>query len=255
MSGSLHPRLESLIYPDWPAPDNVKAVMTTRNGGASVAPFSSMNLGLHVDDDAGSVNQNRASLKQMLALPNEPLWLNQIHGTKIASHQHNQCGDDADAIVSHQINDVCAIMTADCLPVLFCNRKGTAVAAAHAGWRGLQSGILEQTVNSMDCHPDDIIIWLGAAISQDKFEVGEEVRVAFISVHEESEAAFLVSPNDPKKWFADIYQLARIHLNKVGIKNSSIYGGGRCTYNEEALFFSYRRKSRTGRMASLIWLA
>jgi YfiH family protein len=146
-------------------------------------------------------------------------------------------------------------MTADCLPVLFCNKQGTVVAAAHAGWRGLQSGILEKCVAKMNCEPHDIIVWLGAAISQNRFEVGEEVREAFIAVHHESAVAFIRNPANPNKWLADIYQLASIHLGKVGIANHAIYGGGRCTYDEHALFYSYRREARTGRMASLIWLS
>ena len=255
MTPQLENVMSDFIYPDWPAPDSVKSVMTTRSGGTSLPPFDSMNLGLHVDDDRSIVLENRAVLKKKLALPNDPLWLNQVHGTMIANHAQFKEGDDADAVVSHSVNDVCAIMTADCLPVLLCNKQGTVVAAAHAGWRGLQSGILEKSVVNMNCDPNDIIAWLGAAISQDSFEVGEEVREAFASVHGESEAAFIRNPQNNEKWLADIYELAKIHLGKVGISSEAIYGGGRCTYKEDALFFSYRREARTGRMASLIWLS
>jgi YfiH family protein len=247
--------MSDFIYPDWPAPDHVKSVMTTRSGGKSLPPFDSMNLGLHVDDERSVVLENRLVLKRKLALPSDPLWLNQVHGTTIANHAQFESGADADAVVSHAVGDVCAIMTADCLPVLFCNKQGTAVAAAHAGWRGLQSGILEKSVIRMDCDPDDIMVWLGAAISQESFEVGGEVRQAFVSVYNESEAAFIKNPQNSEKWLADIYELARIHLGKVGISNEAIYGGGRCTYKEDAVFFSYRREVCTGRMASLIWLS
>ena len=245
---------QTLIYPDWPAPDNVKSVMTTRHGGTSLPPYDSMNLGLHVEDIEASVIQNRLVLRQSLNLPNDPLWLNQVHGTEIADHLGFKSGDDADAVISNRAEDVCAIMTADCLPVLFCNKQGTVVAAAHAGWRGLKNGILEKCVTKMNCDAEDIIVWLGAAISQDRFEVGNEVKDAFMSVHKESESAFKANSSNSDKWFADIYQLARVHLSKVGIANEGIYGGGCCTFNEADTFFSYRRESRTGRMASLIWL-
>lgn len=245
---------QGFIYPDWPAPSNVKAVMTTRHGGVSVSPFSSMNLGTHVDDSPKHVEQNRSLLKQALALPSDPLWLNQIHGTAIANHKVDHMDCDADAVLSHEAGEVCTIMTADCLPVLFCNRQGTSVAAAHAGWRGLQNGILEKCVATMNCEPNEILVWLGAAIGPTAFEVGPEVREAFISVYEASETAFVSNPNNPGKWLANIYQLANIHLGVAGIKTENIYGGGRCTFSEESLFFSYRRENRTGRMASLIWL-
>ena len=247
--------MSDFIYPDWPAPDNVKSVMTTRHGGKSLPPYDSMNLGLHVEDQHSVVMANRAALKYKLSLPDEPLWLNQVHGTTIAEHALFKSGDDADAVVSRSVNHVCSIMTADCLPVLFCNTQGNVVAAAHAGWRGLQSGILEKCVRSMGCEADSVLVWLGAAISQPRFEVGHEVREAFVSVYNESEAAFVKNPDNPDKWLADIYHLAQIHLTKVGISGQNIYGGGCCTYNESSLFFSYRRESRTGRMASLIWLA
>ena len=254
MGSSFH-HTDDFIYPEWPAPDNVKAVMTTRNGGSSHTPFDSMNLGSHVDDLIDDVIQNRQALKNRLSLPAEPLWLNQIHGTTVAPHDQTTLGDDADAIISHASNEVCSIMTADCLPVLFCDTSGSVVAGAHAGWRGLQGGILENCVAAMAkaCAKDEILVWLGAAIGPKAFEVGSEVREAFVSVHEESESAF--TANQQSKWLADIYQLARIHLVKSGVLAENIYGGGHCTYTETSQFFSYRRESRTGRMASLIWLS
>ena len=243
------------IYPDWPAPNNVNAAMTTRHGGVSQSPFSAMNLGTHVDDRPDNVLKNRAILKQSLQLSSEPLWLNQIHGTEVIEHSSCFLGSDADAVYTHRANAVCAVMTADCLPVLFCNRQGTAIAAAHAGWRGLQAGILEQSIVKMDCHTDDILVWLGAAIGPNAFEVGNEVREAFISVHARSEAAFILKNKQQSKWLADIYQLATVHLTEFGIAAENIYEGGHCTYTDDETFFSYRREARTGRMASLIWLA
>lgn len=247
--------MSDFIYPDWPAPDNVKSVMTIRRGGNSLPPYGSMNLGLHVEDQTELVLSNRTLLKQQLSLPGDPLWLNQVHGTEIADHGRFKSGDDADAVVSRHNNNVCAIMTADCLPVLFCNKQGSVVAAAHAGWRGLQSGILEKCVREMACAPESILVWFGAAISQNRFEVGEEVREAFVSVHQESESAFVRNPENQNKLLADIYQLASIHLASVGVLTQNIYGGGACTFDESALYYSYRREVQTGRMASLIWLA
>jgi len=245
---------QNFIFPNWPAPDNVKAVMTTRWGGVSQAPFATMNLGTHVDDVPGDVSDNRAILRQALKLPNEPLWLNQVHGTQIANHAKNKSGDDADAVISHKSGDICSIMTADCLPVLFCSTRGDVVAGAHAGWRGLQSGILEKCVESMGCDTDQLLVWLGAAIGPEAFEVGDEVREAFISVYPESASAFVLKDKRKRKWMADIYKLARVHLGQAGIKEGNIYGGEYCTYKDEVRFYSYRREARTGRMVSLIWL-
>ena len=242
-----------LITPEWPAPENVKALMTTRTGGVSVDPYDSMNLGTHVGDLAASVEKNRDILNCALKLPCDPIWLNQTHSTIVADHQICKSGDEADAIVSHQAKAVCAIMTADCLPVLMCDKQGSVVAAAHAGWRGLQAGILEKTVKMLGANPDDIIVWLGAAISQAHFEVGLEVREAFISSHANAESAFLRSDDNPEKWFADIYELAKIHLGSIGVLRQNIYGGGHCTYSESTTFYSYRREAQTGRMAALIW--
>ena len=241
------------IYPDWPAPAGVNAVMTTRSGGVSSAPFDSMNLGDHVNDDPEAVSSNRALLVEQLALPSPPVWLTQVHGVLAIDHDSASNGVEADAIVSHSSEQVCAIMTADCLPVLFCNRQGTAVAAAHAGWRGLESGVLESTIAGMQCDSKDILVWLGAAIGPDAFEVGPEVRDAFIEKHQQAQRAFVTQGNG--KYLADIYELARIRLETAGIALDNIYGGEWCTYTQSDLYFSYRRESQTGRMASLIWLS
>ena len=240
------------IYPDWPAPANVKSVMTIRSGGVSVSPFDSMNLGDHVDDDPAAVKKNRALLCDQLALPQNPAWLSQVHGTVVLQCGSANDGDVADAIVAHQAKQVCAIMTADCLPVLFCNKQGTVVAGAHAGWRGLESGVLESTIASMQCESKDILVWLGAAIGPTAFEVGAEVRQAFMDRHPETQVAFTAQENG--KFLADIYELARIRLQIAGIEVENIFGGEWCTYTQSELYFSYRRESLTGRMASLIWL-
>lgn len=240
------------IIPDWPAPANVHAVMTTRAGGVSHAPFNSFNPATHVDDDPAAVAENRRLLRQWL--PAEPLWLNQVHGCAVAC-EAGPTLPDADASVAFQANEVRAVLTADCLPVLFCDDSGSVVAAAHAGWRGLAAGVLEETVRAMNIQPDRIMAWLGAAIGPDAFEVGDEVRAAFVAQHALAGIAFRPSlpgtlDNAPRKWLADIYALARIRLAGVGVER--VYGGGLCTFNDPR-FFSYRREPRTGRMASLIW--
>lgn len=243
----------SFIYPDWPAPDNVKAVMTTRHGGASLPPFDGLNLGEHVDDDPELVQRNRDQLFVDLSLPKQPAWLTQVHGVHVAECSTAQSSDTADAIVGKAAGDVCAIMTADCLPVLFCNKQGTVIAAAHAGWRGLASGVLEATIKNMGCKPQDILVWMGAAIGPNAFEVGSEVREAFLVQHPEATEAFKSHADD--KWLADIYMLARIRFKQAQVPANNVYGGGLCTYNQPTAFYSYRRESRTGRMASLIWLS
>ena len=224
--------------------------MTTREGGVSSPPWDSLNLGDHVGDDAAHVAENRARLR--VQLPAEPAWLKQIHGATVVD-----AGSDvltADASVTRQAGCVCAVLTADCLPVLFCDRAGRVVAAAHAGWRGLAQGVLEATVAAMQVPPGEVLAWMGAAIGPRAFEVGDDVRLAFVTQHPEAAAAFVPDPSGvPGKWLADIYQLARIRLNRVGVQE--IYGGGRCTFNEADRFYSYRRDGVTGRMASLIWLA
>ncbi|MDP1864579.1 MAG: peptidoglycan editing factor PgeF [Thiobacillus sp.] len=238
-----------MLLPTWPAPAGVFSLMTTREGGVSSPPWDSLNLGDHVGDDATHVAENRARLR--LKLPAEPAWLKQIHGTIVVDAGSGEL--TADASVTRQAGCVCAVLTADCLPVLFCDRAGRVVAAAHAGWRGLAQGVLETTVAAMQVPPGEVLAWMGAAIGPDAFEVGEDVRQAFIQQHPEAAAAFVPHPSGvPGKWLADIYQLARNRLNRVGVQ--AIYGGGRCTFNETAQFYSYRREGVTGRMASLIWL-
>ncbi len=235
-----------MIVPDWPAPSRVKSLMTTREGGVSHAPWASFNLGDHVGDDLAHVAANRAHLRQ--GLPSEPGWLKQVHSASVV-----ETGADvpqADASFTRQTGTVSVVLTADCLPVLFCDRAGSVVAAAHAGWRGLADGVLESTVAAMKVPPAGILAWMGAAIGPQAFEVGDEVRQVFVAQHPQAAAAFVA--HAPGKWLADIYLLARIRLQGLGVK--AVYGGGRCTFTESERFFSYRRDGVTGRMAALIWL-
>ena len=239
--------MERVITPDWPAPARVKSLMTTREEGVSAEPYASWNLGDHVQDDSLAVAANRALLRQNL--PAEPVWLNQVHGTLVVQADAVIGVPDADAAFTRQPGTVCAVLTADCLPVLFCARDGSVVAAAHAGWRGLAAGVLEATVTAMRVPSNEVLVWMGAAIGPTAFTIGSEVRDTFISTHPESTVAF--SPHQGK-WKADIYRLARIRLASVGV--ADVYGGDHCTVNEVKSFFSYRRSGRTGRMASLIWI-
>ncbi len=228
----------NFIVPDWPAPANVKALITTREGGASLPPYASLNLGSHVGDDPVHVGENRKRIREFL--PDEPKWLNQVHGNTVVDLD-NPATFDADAAFTRKPDIVCAILTADCLPILLAGRGG--VGALHAGWRGLASGIVEETVKAMR---DASCAYLGPAIGQDAFEVGEEVLDAFPG---ESQA-FRRGNNG--KWHADIYAIAKMKLGRLGIHN--VHGGNFCTRNEPSRFFSYRRDGNTGRMGSFIWL-
>jgi YfiH family protein len=235
------------LIPDWPAPAGIKACVTTRSGGVSVAPFDSFNLGEHVDDDPLAVAHNRSALTARLNV--QPAWLSQVHGIDVVEAVPANVLQ-ADASWSRTPGVACTIMTADCLPALFCNRAGTQVAAAHAGWRGLAAGVLEAAVDSFADSPSEVLVWLGPAIGPQAFEVGPEVREAFVSTHPETADAFVPGAN-PGKYMADIYQLARLRLAAYGV--TAVYGGGFSTYNDER-FFSYRRGARTGRFASLVWI-
>jgi YfiH family protein len=238
------------ITPDWPAPPNVKAAATLRTGGVSEGAFSSLNLGSHVGDDPAAVTENRRLLKTALGLPVEPTWLNQVHGIDVVEAGPTTRLPSADASVAHQVGAVCVVMTADCLPVLFCDRAGTRVGAAHAGWRGLAGGVLGATIKALDVPPSQLMAWLGPAIEQDAFEVGNEVHEAFLKLAAENAAAFRA--NARGRWQADLYQLARNELARLGV--TAVYGGGFECFADSERFFSYRRESRTGRMATLVWL-
>ena len=234
--------------PEWAVPANVRALQTTRNGGVSQGPWASFNLGDHVGDDPAAVAANRALLASRL--PAEPHWLAQVHGTVAVDAEKMHKTAVADAAFARQAGQVCVVMTADCLPVLFCDRHGTVVAAAHAGWRGLLAGVLERTVDAMKVPPADLLVWLGPAIGPRCFEVGDEVRRAFVTADPGASLAFV--PGAAGKWLCDIYLLARQRLGALGVL--SVSGGGACTVSESERYFSYRRDGVTGRMASLIWL-
>ncbi len=236
------------LTPDWPAPHHVQACVTTCSSGNSVAPFAAFNLGDHVGDSAEQVQRNRQYLADVLGC--QPTWLNQVHGDLVVDADATQILT-ADASITRELGLACCIMSADCLPVLFTDQDGSCVTAAHAGWRSLAAGILENTVASMQVAPKQIIAWLGPAIGVDTFEVGGEVRDAFMLQHPDAAAAFVPSKNSDR-WMADIYQLARIRLAACGVQ--AVYGGGFCTVTDPR-FYSYRRQSVTGRFASLIWIA
>lgn len=239
---------------DWPAPFNVKTAISTREGGVSLPPYDGLNLGSHVNDRPEAVAQNRQLFRQQTNMPAEPLWLNQVHGTDCVLLEQTDFSTGpftADASTTKTKGLVSVVLTADCLPVLFCDLAGTQVAAAHAGWRGLVDGVLEQTLTQFT-DPSQVMAWLGPAIGPTAFEVGDEVRLAFIEKEAKADAAFTAVPNKPGKWLADLYQLARLRLNAAGV--SQIYGGGFCTYTDSDDFYSYRRDGQTGRMASCIWI-
>jgi hypothetical protein len=241
----------NLIKPDWPAPENVHAYTTTRQGGYSEAPYDSFNIGDHSGDDPENVETNRQLLAEALDLPTPPVWLNQVHGNKIICIDTPPLSLIADGSFARTPKKVCVVMTADCLPLLITNHTGTIVAALHAGWRGLARGIIEEGFKILQRFDQDLLVWLGPAICQQAFEVGPEVREEFINADSEAANAFIPSPSG--RWLADIYELARIRLRKLGI--TAIYGGDFCTYTDSKRFFSYRRDGKTGRMANLIWLS
>lgn len=241
------------IRPVWDAPTNVHALVTTRAGGVSRPPFASLNLGLHVGDDPEAVRENRARLRGHL--PAEPVWLQQVHGTVVAELDRVMAGDappTADAAVARGAGVVCAVMTADCLPVILCDDAGSVVAAAHAGWRGLAEGVLEATVDHMGVAPGQLRAWLGPAIGPDAFEVGDEVRDRFVSGDPDLRAAFRPT-GAPGKWLADLYQLAHSRLRTRGVER--VLGGAMCTFSDAGRFYSYRRDRVTGRFATLVWLS
>jgi YfiH family protein len=237
------------LIPDWRAPEGVRAAFTLRTGGVSAAPFDALNVGTHVGDLPEAVAENRARIAQALELPNEPAWLEQVHGADVSHLDQAQHITRADAAVTHALERVCVIQVADCMPVLFTSRDGSAVGAAHAGWRGLASGVLEATVHVLAVEPTNLVAWMGPAIGPECFEVGGEVRDAFMASDPKAVEAFV--PNDRGRWQCDLYALARLRLQAIGI--GEISGGGWCTYTDASRFFSYRRDGQCGRMAALIW--
>jgi purine-nucleoside/S-methyl-5'-thioadenosine phosphorylase / adenosine deaminase len=239
------------LQADWPAPANVHTASTLRSGGVSAPPFDTLNLGTHVGDVAEAVRENRQRLRQALHLPAEPCWLEQVHGTAVVEAGMWSVPPKADACIARGSGQVCVVMTADCLPVLFCSRDGDRVAAAHAGWRGLVGGVLESTVSSLGLPGSALLAWLGPAIGPQEFEVGDEVRIAFTARDAAAAQAFRPS-HRAGHWLADLYLLARQDLARLGV--TAVYGGGACTVRDTARFFSYRRDGQCGRMASLIWM-
>lgn len=241
---------EQFIYPDWPAPPNIKALSTTRIGGHSLAPYDEFNLGAHVGDDTDAVQKNRKQLIVSQQLPASPYWLNQTHSTHVINSTEWQQDIEADAMISTIHNHICTIMTADCLPILLCNTQGDIIAALHAGWRGLAAGILENTINKFGDEPKNLMVWLGPAIGPTQFEVGEDVYKVFTTHSPQAQNAF--QQTDASHYLANIYCLAKQRLNALGVKQ--IFGGDFCTVTEQQRFFSYRRDGITGRMASMIWI-
>jgi len=240
------------LQPEWPAPKNIKAYTTLRTGGVSIAPYQAFNLADHVGDNARLVEQNRQLLKNTLALPSDPIWLTQTHSTLVLPALPENQQKEADASYTHQANQVCVVLTADCLPIFLCHRNGTHVAAIHAGWRGLVNGVIEATLMAMNLPNQELLAWLGPAIGPKAFEVGPEVREQFMQKYPAADVAFVPSPNH-QRWLCDLYALAKLTLQKQGI--TDIFGGDYCTYSEPEKFYSYRRDGKeSGRMASLIWI-
>ncbi|MBC7623095.1 MAG: peptidoglycan editing factor PgeF [Aeromicrobium sp.] len=252
------------LIPDWPTPPGVRCLITTRAGGVSKGNLSSLNLGRSVGDDPAAVEENRRRVTQLVGA--SPHWMWQVHGIEVArlDEIRTETPITADAAVSRQRQTVCAVMMADCLTVLLCNQEGTTVAAAHAGWRGLVSGVLETTITAMNARPENVLAFMGPAIGPGAFEVGADVRDRFLAAALKTEmdqvsAAFIATaPVQTTKWRANLYALARTRMLRVGMSSSNIYGGELCTYTDIDRFFSYRRSSRlgetSGRMAAMIWL-
>ncbi|HRD50923.1 MAG TPA: peptidoglycan editing factor PgeF [Candidatus Contendobacter sp.] len=242
--------IDSLIFPDWPAPARVRAVSTTRRGGVSPPSYDSLNLAGHVGDDPACVAENRRRLAAAIGLSADPAWLHQVHGAAVVAASTVDAPVAADAAWTRKSGRACVVMTADCLPVLLCDRAGTVVAVAHAGWRGLAGGVIAATVAAMTVPSAGLLAWLGPAIGPEAFEVGDEVRAAFLALDVGNAACFRPSPAG--RWLADIYALARRQLRGLGV--AAVYGGEFCTFSDSARFFSYRREGKTGRMATLIGL-
>lgn len=251
MTAASEPPGIQVLTPDWPAPVRVRAAFTLRHGGVSCAPYESLNVGAHVGDVAAAVAENRRRMRTQLRLPEEPAWIEQVHGNEVLNLDEAKPSASAvaDAALTRRAGRVCAVQVADCLPVLFTDRDGSSIAAAHAGWRGLAAGVLEATVRKLAIEPESLICWLGPAIGPCHFEVGQEVRGAFI-VHDPA-AASAFAPNTRGRWQCDLAGLARQRLALLGV--TAVFGANACTYCDARSFFSYRRDGRCGRMAALIW--
>jgi YfiH family protein len=237
------------IQPNWQAPSSIHACCTTRRGGVSLAPFDAFNLGLHVGDRDTDVIENRRLLRESLALPSEPCWIDQTHGVHAVTLELDS-NRDADAAITRARGKIAVVMTADCLPILVCNREGSEVAAIHAGWRGLQAGVIETTLAALHSSVQDLMVWIGPGISQPCFEVGADVHAAFIDRVANAQACF--SANRPGHWLCDLAGLAESVLRTAGV--TEVARAPYCSYSDSDLFYSYRREPVTGRMASLIWI-
>lgn len=235
-------------FANWKAPKNISALSTTRIGGYSKAPYDSNNLAFHVNDNEHDVEKNRQQLIELLALPSDPVWLEQTHST-ICVVPEKESNRDADAATTQSTELPLVILTADCLPITLCNRQGTEIAAIHAGWRGLYNGIIENTLAKMKSDPNDLLAWIGPAISQEHYETSEEVYHSFTSKYSPSKIAF--KPSTENKWFANLPLIAELVLNSLGVKD--VCQSNLCTYKLKNEFYSYRRTSQTGRIATLIW--
>lgn len=251
----------SYLTLNWPAkPNNVYAVCTLIQGGFSSGDYASFNLATHVGDDFTAVTANRKKLKSELELPSEPVWLEQVHSStiietenlKTAGADFTQATVQADASISRTPGVVCVVLTADCLPVFICDRSGTEIAVVHAGWRGLHAGIIKKTIAAMHAPVSDLVVYLGPAIGPQAFEVGQDVYNAFVDKNHQNISAFFTNNNE--YFLCDIYRLAQIELQALGINQARITGGNHCTFTEKNRFYSYRRRKRTGRMANLIWM-
>ena len=241
------------IAPDWPVPGHVRVLSTLRAGGVSEGPYASLNLAAHVGDRAEAVATNRLLLREAAHLPAEPLWLEQVHGIEVVRHEGQAAGSRADAAVAFVPGRVCAVMTADCLPVVFADRRGTCIGVSHAGWRGLVCGVLQATIAALQVPAADLHAWLGPAIGPGAFEVGPEVREAYLANLAVPDTHSCFVPNERGRYLADLYGLARLVLAQAGV--GSVYGGGWCTHDDAERFYSFRRDGVTGRMATLAWLA
>ncbi len=237
-----------MIEPNWPVPPGVRAVSTERSSGISAGPYAHFNLACHVGDAAEAVEANRAALVSTLGLAQEPSWLEQVHGNDVLDLDREPPGR-ADGAVTSTVGRVCAVLTADCVPVLLAVRDGSRVGAAHAGWRGLAAGVLPAAVERLGGSPAQVLAWLGPAIGPTSYEVGADVRDAFVGTDPAADACF--NPTRPGHWHADLYGLARASLARAGV--AAVYGGGFCTFTESERFFSHRREAPCGRMATLIW--
>jgi hypothetical protein len=239
------------IIPDWPAPARVRALVTTRAGGVSTGAYASLNLGSRCGDDPDAVAENRKRLAALL--PSEPVWMRQVHGIAVADADAARASGvepEADAAVAREAGTVCAVLVADCMPVFFADEAGSVVAVAHAGWRGLSAGVLDATLDAMRVPAASVVAWLGPAIGARVYEVGDEVRAAFLA-HDGS-AAQAFAPTRPEHWLLDLYAVARQRLAARGVER--VYGRGFCTFTERERFFSYRRERASGRMAAVVWL-